>query len=631
MASRERRTIRVEHLARVEGEGALHLTIEGGVVREARLTIHEPPRFFEGLLRGRSYLEVADIVARICGICPVAYQMSALHALESILGVAISPEVRELRRLFYCGEWIESHALHVAMLAAPDALGYPSVVEMAADHPADVERALALRRLGNRLLEVLGGRAIHPVSARPGGFTRVPTRAELNALLLDLERARERALELLAWVVRFEVRPRRLDDVELVSLWHPREYPLNEGRLVSSAGLDVAVADWEQTFEEVQVEHSTALHARIRGRGAYLVGPIARVSLAFDKLGETARSAARAIGFTVPCVDPAQGAIARSLELLFAVEEALRIVTAYRPPEVPYVAAAPRAGVGYGATEAPRGTLFHRFELDDEGLVKSVRIVPPTSQNQATIERDLRDLAPDLLELAHADATHACEQAIRNYDPCISCATHFLTLTIDRLPAAGAAERIAGDGDRERVAAHGDDASAPTGMVSRAADPISPAAASVRVLCVGSASGADRLGLVVAQRLREREAMEPGAPALEIVTTGEPGPELAELAAGCDSLIVVDAVRGGERGAVVRWPLAAVRDDAHPMTVTSTHGFGVAEGVALMGALGRMPRRAWLVGLAIGEGADATHASDAELERWCTAVVTAIDSTGGAP
>ena len=420
MASRERRTIRVEHLARVEGEGALHLTVEGGVVREVRLTIHEPPRFFEGLLRGRSHREVADIVARICGICPVAYQMSALHAIESILGIQIAPEVRELRRLFYCGEWLESHALHVAFLAAPDALGYASVVEMAADHPADVRRALELRRLGNRILEVLGGRAIHPVSACPGGFTRVPSRAELAALEPELDRARERALELLTWAARFELRPRPLDDVELVSLRHPHEYPLNEGRIVSSAGLDVAIADWERTFEEVQVEHSTALHARIRDRGSYLVGPIARVSLNFEKLGETARSAARAIGFTVPCVDPAQGAIARSLEVLFAVEEALRIVTAYRPPEVPFVAADPRAGVGYGATEAPRGTLFHRFELDERGLVTSARIVPPTSQNQATIESDLRDLAPELLTLSHEDATHACEVAIRNYDPCIS-------------------------------------------------------------------------------------------------------------------------------------------------------------------------------------------------------------------
>ncbi len=621
MASRERRTIRVEHLARVEGEGALHLTVEGGVVREVRLTIHEPPRFFEGLLRGRGHREVADIVARICGICPVAYQMSALHAIESILGIQIAPEVRELRRLFYCGEWLESHTLHVAFLAAPDALGYASVVEMAADHPADVRRALELRRLGNRILEVLGGRAIHPVSACPGGFTRVPSLSELVALEPELERARERALELLTWAARFELRPRPLDDVELVSLRHPHEYPLNEGRIVSSAGLDVAIGDWERTFEEVQVEHSTALHARIRDRGSYLVGPIARVSLNFEKLGETVRSAARAIGFTVPCLDPAQGAIARSLEVLFAVEEALRIVTAYRPPEVPFVAAEPRAGVGYGATEAPRGTLFHRFELDERGLVTSARIVPPTSQNQATIESDLRDLAPELLTLSHEDATHACEVAIRNYDPCISCATHFLTLTIERRDGEPRREHAA---ERARAS------------VAASEHGASPTAGRPRVVCVGTPRGADRLGLAVAERLRARavgaaaaaggEPSTSGVPILEVIATDQPVQTLAEWVGDGAPLIVVDAVLGGERGALVELPLSALLERGAARGVTSSHGFGLGDALALSRALGRSPQCDRFVGVAIGDAGHATEASDVEVERWCDSVVVAIDS-----
>jgi sulfhydrogenase subunit alpha len=423
-------TIRVPVLARVEGEGALHLKLKDGAVADVKLRIYEPPRFFEGLLRARRFDEAPDITARICGICPVAYQMSAAHALEDALGVRVGGALRDLRRLLYCGEWIESHALHVYMLHAPDFLGYPSAIEMARDHPGVVQRGLRLKKLGNALVSAVGGREIHPINVRVGGFYRVPTRAELAGLVDGLEWAREAARETVSWVSAFPF-PDFEQDYEFVALRHPREYPLNEGRIVSSQGLDLPVAEYEEHFREEHVPHSNALHSVIRGRGAYHVGPLARYSLNFDRLPEVAQEAARAAGLGPVCRNPFRSIVVRAVETLFACDEALRIVRSYQPPEQPAIEVVPRASTGYGCTEAPRGILYHRYDLDEGGLIREARIVPPTAQNQKTIENDLWHLVPRLLDLPREELTRRCEQAVRNYDPCISCATHFLRLEME--------------------------------------------------------------------------------------------------------------------------------------------------------------------------------------------------------
>ena len=422
------RTITVGSLARVEGEGALHLTVENGQVTDLRLEIFEPPRFFEAFLRGREAAEVPDLVARICGICPVAYQMSAVHALERALGVAVDPRLRALRRLFYCGEWIESHALHVHLLSAPDFLGCESVVDLAARERAAVERGLRLKQVGNAIIRLLGGRSVHPVGACVGGFSRVPAPAELRELRRALERARDDAVACVRWVAGFDL-PERHADVEYVALRHPHEYPMNEGRLVSSRGLDGTAEDFETLIREEQVLHSTALHARIVGRGHYLVGPLARLNLNLDRLPPMVAAVARDSG-SWPSTNVFTSIVARAIEILLAVDEAARLIDAYEPPERPAAAWAPRAGRGVAITEAPRGILYHAYEVAEDGRIVTARIVPPTSQNQAQIEADLRELAPSLLERARPEATRLCETLIRSYDPCISCATHFLRLEI---------------------------------------------------------------------------------------------------------------------------------------------------------------------------------------------------------
>ena len=370
-------------------------------------------------------------MARICGICPIAYQMSAANALEQALGVTIDPMVRELRRLFYCGEWIESHGLHIFMLHAPDFLGYADGIAMAQDHPEAVQSGLEIKKIGNALVSLLGGREIHPVSARVGGFHRVPRRHELLAIRDSLSRGRDLAREAVRWVRDFEF-PDFEQDYEFVALRHAEEYPFNDGRVASNRGLDIDVVDFLDHFEERHVEHSNALHCTRKGGGSYLTGPLARWNLCYERLPSSVRALARESGVEPPVRNPFRSIVVRALEVVFAFEEALRVVESYRPPDAPHAVVEPRAGVGHGCTEAPRGSLYHRYELDDDGRVTSARIVPPTSQNQSRIEDDLRDFAGLMTELPDEELGWRCEQAVRNYDPCISCATHFLDLTVER-------------------------------------------------------------------------------------------------------------------------------------------------------------------------------------------------------
>jgi len=430
VASRTK-TIKTDFLARVEGEGGMVVKIKDGRVADVKLRIYEPPRFFEAFLRGRSFTEVPDITARICGICPVAYQMSSVRAMEQICGVEVDGQLRALRRLLYCGEWIESHALHVFMLHAPDFLGYESAVHMAKDHPELVARALELKKTGNELMIVVGGREVHPINVRVGGWYRVPRKRELAPLVEKLERAREIALEAVAVTAGLDF-PDYAFDYELVALSEPDEYAIDRGRIVSNRGLDINVAEYEDHFVEEHVEWSNALHSRMIGRGSYLCGPLARFALGHERLSPGAREAAAEAGLSPDERNPFRSIVVRSVELVYAVDEALRLIAEYEEPDAAAIEVRPRAGVGHGCTEAPRGILYHRYEIDDEGTILDAKIVPPTSQNQRTIEEDLRGVVERSIDAPDRELTDLCEQAIRNYDPCISCATHFLSLEIER-------------------------------------------------------------------------------------------------------------------------------------------------------------------------------------------------------
>lgn len=431
--SEDKRQIRVDVLTRVEGEGALEVDVENGKLTRLALRIYEPPRFFESFLVGRHASEVSDLVARICGICPVAYQMSAVHALERALDVDITPAIHDLRRALYCGEWLESHALHVFLLHLPDFLGYPSGLAMAKDHPDLVRVGLRIKKLGNALLEKLGGRAIHPISPCIGGFHGLPNEDDLKSLLPEFEwaltAAREAALQMAALTFpEFEV------PYDYVSLKSDSDYPMNEGAIVSSQGQSLPNDGWDQGYEERQVAHSTALHAYRKDGGSYFTGPMARLFHNHTHLSPAACSLMAEVGYDpTKEFNPYRSLLTRMIEIVHALEEAKTLVAAYQKPAEPHAKVSLRGGAGAATTEAPRGVLFHRYELDEQGRVQKAVIVPPTSQNQGRIEEDLKLLIQANLDLDDTALRHLAEWAVRNYDPCISCSAHFLKLKVNRL------------------------------------------------------------------------------------------------------------------------------------------------------------------------------------------------------
>lgn len=430
-SSRDTRLIEVHNLARVEGEGSLRLRMEGDRVVEAHLGIFEPPRFFEAFLRGRSFDEVPDITARICGICPVAYQMSSCSAIESAFGIKVDGPLRLLRRLLYCGEWIESHVLHMFLLHLPDFFNCESAVSLAAEHRDLVVGALRLKKAGNSIIGAIGGREVHPINIRIGGFYRVPDRAELERVGEELLASRSFAVEALKFLASLDY-PDLEMDYDCVALRHAGEVAMLDGLVATSRGLEIPIHQFLDHFQEVQSAHSNALHGRLKDGGTYLVGPVARLNLNWDLYPQALKNLATDIGFTLPCKNQFKSLLARGFETLYALDHALELISAYERPDEPCAEVKVRAGVGHGCTEAPRGILYHRYEIDADGLVRSAIIVPPTAQNQPQIEADLATYAPRLLALSHEEMTRRCEQLIRNYDPCISCATHFLRLTLDR-------------------------------------------------------------------------------------------------------------------------------------------------------------------------------------------------------
>ena len=424
-------SIHVPILARVEGEGALDVHICNQQIQSLQLKIYEPPRLFEKFLEGRSYREVLDMVARICGICPVAYQMSAAHAIEQCFGVQPGPWVRDMRRLFYCGEWLESHSLHIHFLAVPDFLGFKSAPEMAKVHPNEVRRGLRLQGLGHKLISFLGGRAVNPVGACIGGFYKAPSLSDASSLLASVKACVTDCEALIQWVASLPLM-NNTHDFTCVSLRHPYEYPMNEGLIVSDQGLVITKDCFDDYCKEFQVPYSTALHCLLQGK-PYLVGPLARVNINYENLPPAVQDILNQIGIHFPSKNMYHSVIARAVEIYYCVLEAVRILENYVCPQSSHVDVKPQSGVGYGATEAPRGMLWHRFEMDEEGLVKSARIVPPTSQNQARIEEDLRvSLEQFGLGKACDELRAYSEMIIRNYDPCISCSTHFLNLLVTR-------------------------------------------------------------------------------------------------------------------------------------------------------------------------------------------------------
>jgi coenzyme F420-reducing hydrogenase alpha subunit len=430
---RRRRKITVGALARVEGEGGFSVGFKNQDVVEARFNIFEPPRLFEAFLKGRHYCEAPDITARICGICPMAHSLSAIDAFESGFGIQVDESVKALRRFMYCGEWIESHVLHIYLLHAPDFFECQDFLELTRKDPERMKKGLALKKLGNDMMSIPGGREIHPVNLKIGGFYRAPGKAELASLADRLKRAMETAYETIRWTASFPF-PDFEQEYQFVCLHDPRCYAMTEGVVVSNTGLQVTVGDLEQHIREEQVDHSTSLHAIAIFGAPYAVGPMARFNLNCDQLSPLARRASDEVNLRPPVTNPFKSIVVRSVEVLHACEEALRIIETYEPPQDAPGEIRPRAAACCGATEAPRGLCFHRYHVDEDGQILEARIVPPTSQNQKVIERDLLHFSKTHAAMDREKLSWLCEQVIRNYDPCISCSCH--TLDLQHRPTA---------------------------------------------------------------------------------------------------------------------------------------------------------------------------------------------------
>lgn len=567
--------INVPVLARVEGEGALDLSIEGDQISELKLRIYEPPRYFEKLLEGRSYKEVPDIVARICGICPVAYQMSAVHALESIFGIQVSPWIRNMRRLIYCGEWLQSHSLHIHMLAAPDFLGFKSVIEMAQTYPDEVRRGLELQSLGNDLISLLGARSVHPVGVCVGGFYRAPDIEQVESIRLRLQQAAEQATALLAWVASLEI-PADTQSINMVSLRHSNEYPLNEGRIVSSAGLDIDIEEFDSHFHETHEPHSTALHCLLNNQ-PYLVGPLARLNNNLDRLPEQIAHDLESTELVFPAGNMFHSMIARAVEIQYAIHEALRLTEDYCIPEKTRETIVPVAGVGYGCTEAPRGMLWHYYQVDDKGIVQSARIVPPTSQNQARIEQDLRTSLQSFgLDNDESKIRHRAETVIRNYDPCISCATHFLKMSVTRQPLLGASEP-----DSKHVAK------------------------SIAVIGIGSPQSNDQYGWEVVNRL-SISTLKTAVRGVDFINLDRPGLNLRKYLQGVDLAVLVDSLQGfDDENKVVCFSAKEIAAGAGQL---SSHSIGLEQTLSLLSQLDELPETTLVYGISCRqEGSEEEH------------------------
>ena len=421
--------IKVDQLARVEGEGGVWVKVRDGRIDYVEVNIFEPPRFFEAFLKGRIYLEAPDLTARICGICPLAYVMAASRAMEKILGIEASEESNKLRKIAFYGEWIESHVLHFAFLHAPDFLGKHSIFEIAGEHPQFLRDAIAVRDWGNRAIEIVGGRPVHPVGFRVGGLHRIIKRRELEPLLKNFDEIEKMGRRLLEFVLSLPM-PEVSYDMAFMSLKGEREYPILEGVVSNNLGEEFPEDDFEKHVIVEQKRYSNALHYRLRSGKPYITGPLARFNLNYGLLAPEVKSVLEESGFKPPLKNTYQSIIARAAETYHAILEIGRLIGEYREPDKAYEEAEVRAGEAAAIVEAPRGMLYHRYKIDGDGRILYANIVPPTAQNYAAMEEDILKVGDLILRKPREEAQKLVETTIRNYDPCISCSVHMIRLRI---------------------------------------------------------------------------------------------------------------------------------------------------------------------------------------------------------
>jgi sulfhydrogenase subunit alpha len=428
----ERRTILVEHLARVEGHGGIMVGLEGDDITDVRFDVFEGIRLIEGLIGGRSWQDVSQIVSRICAICSVAHALTSIRTTEKAFGVRTTRQTEMLRDLLWRGENIESHALHLFLLAAPDYLGYPSGPALAQDHPEAVAVGLRLKRLGNRIMEVIGGRSIHPVNAVPGGFGRVPSELELVELRRTLEAARPDVEAMLDLMRSLPATPPLDAETVFVALRQDPSYRYDLGTEVvllrDGERLEIPVERLREVAPERVVPHSHAKHTLLDGR-PFMVGALARVLANRDRLPERGVELVEELGIPLLSREPLDNNKAQAVELAVDVDHAIDLIDellAYGVAPEPPVEVRPRAGTATVVTEAPRGILLHSYTYDEAGRITAADVITPTAFNAASIEEHFRGAVARDGTKDEASLKHSLEMIARAYDPCISCSVHLV-------------------------------------------------------------------------------------------------------------------------------------------------------------------------------------------------------------
>lgn len=415
----------VEHVARIEGHGNISIHVEDGVVRDIRLDVVEPARFFESMVVGRRFDEAPLITSRICGICSPNHQITSIKAIEAALGVEVTERTKLLRKLLVYGSYLQNHATHLYVFAAPDFVGLPSVFPLAASHPDIVERALRIKKLGNELTSLVGGRSVHPVTAVIGGFTAEPDPRALDAFREMLGAVVADALATVDLFASFPV-PDFDSSGEMLALTAEDDYAIYEGETAAlDAGWRRPAGEYRDFIREDVVGHSNAKHSTVDGR-PFLVGAVARANLNEAMLNAAGREAMTRAGIALPTRNPFHTNVLQAVELADAAERCIGYIS--RLLEMGGTSApAPvrvRAGEGGSATEAPRGTLYHSYGIDDDGIITRGDVITPTAQNLANLEADMRGFAPTVADRPEAEFTLLVEELVRAYDPCLSCSVH---------------------------------------------------------------------------------------------------------------------------------------------------------------------------------------------------------------
>jgi len=414
--------ITIDYIARVEGEGAIKIDIEDGILKDLKLNIWEPPRFFEGFLCNRRYDEVPDIVARICGICPVSHMTTAIRALEKALGFTPAPDSITLRKVMALSQIVSSHLVHLYMLALPDYHRLYSIPDMFPRFEPEIRRLNRMKKVVNEVTALFGGRALHPVSMVVGGFTSLPPRDKIEKIKDELENIKDDAKETLRMVSALPF-PDLTHNTEYVAISSPPHYAINEGFIISQNGVKIGEDEYYSIFKEDEVSYSNAKRTVIHGKDSIMVGALARLNLKFDLLHEDAKKAAEETGFKVPDYNPFHNNIAQAIEIVHGISECRELLdkVILRKPEIGMKV---REGEGIAITEAPRGLLCHHYVLNRRGVVEKANIVTPTAHNFLGLEENLKKLVQQHINEKKEDIMLKCEMLVRAYDPCFSCSVH---------------------------------------------------------------------------------------------------------------------------------------------------------------------------------------------------------------